>query len=63
MHVILNLVVSCNECSMTLLFEYFIVLNSHTGMGIGDKEVYQGILITLAWWLLYLILVILFFRR
>ncbi|XP_065918632.1 ABC transporter G family member 20-like isoform X2 [Dysidea avara] len=33
------------------------------GMGIGDKEVYQGILITLAWWLLYLTLIIIFFRR
>ncbi|XP_065918624.1 ABC transporter G family member 20-like [Dysidea avara] len=33
------------------------------GFGIGDKEVYQGILITLAWWLLYLTLVIVFFRR
>ncbi|XP_065918635.1 ABC transporter G family member 20-like [Dysidea avara] len=33
------------------------------GLGIGDREVYQGILITLAWLLLYLILVIIFFRR
>ncbi|XP_065916590.1 ABC transporter G family member 23-like isoform X3 [Dysidea avara] len=33
------------------------------GMGIGDKVVYQGILITLAWWLLYLTLVVIVFRR
>ncbi|XP_065916708.1 ABC transporter G family member 20-like [Dysidea avara] len=33
------------------------------GMGIGDREVYQGILITLAWLVGYLTLIIIFFRR
>ncbi|XP_065917676.1 ABC transporter G family member 20-like [Dysidea avara] len=33
------------------------------GMGIGDREVYQGILITLAWLVGYFTLIIIFFRR
>ena len=34
-----------------------------TGMGLGDRQVYQGILITLAWLVAYLILIIICFRR
>ena len=34
-----------------------------TGMGIGDRQVYEGIFITFGWFSLYLILAILIFRR
>ena len=33
------------------------------GMGIGDRQVYEGIFITLAWLTFYLFLAVLIFRR
>ena len=39
------------------------MLSFSLGMGIGDRQVYEGILITLGWVCLYLFLVFLIYRR
>ena len=43
-------------------FSVMLILYS-LGMGIGDRQVYEGILITLGWLCLYLFLAVLIFRR
>ena len=51
------------SCIDLLWYKFDLYNVLFTGMGIGDREVYRGILITLAWLVGYLTLIIIFFRR